>query len=311
VKRILGISLTAILALGCVSVDPGASASGSPASSAGLSPSASATPGPGASESPASSGEASPGSSVTSRPGASPTTQPSRRPRPSTEPPTSQADLAIRDVEVQLIGDDEVSISFRVVNEGTAPAGPFVVRASCAGLRTETGVDGLAAGGETLLDLPVILAGDPAPELPSRITVDPDDTVVESRSDNNQRAIDSEACVAAGPPEDLPDVEPFSGALDTEGQFITLLVSVRNVGTADAGHFTVRASCIGVVDEADVSGLAAGASTNVDLAFDIAYASEFGDPELQARITADFNDQVLESDEHNNVLPIVQDLCAP
>jgi PKD repeat protein len=183
------------------------------------------------------------------------------------------------------------TITFQVTvrNQGTASAGSFVVRLQGVGPSQDRTVSSLGAGLQTNLTFTLPLSTSPET---FTATADANGQVSESDEANNIRPVTVTGPVAQ--PDLVVDAITYSPTTPTLGQTITFQVTVRNQGSASAGSFVLRLQGVATYQDATVSSLAAGASTTRTFTLPLSTSPE------TFTATADYYNQVTESDEANN-----------
>ena len=106
-------------------------------------------------------------------------------------------------------------------------------------------------------------------------------------------------------PDLVVDNVTYSPTTPTLGQTITFQVTVRNQGTASAGSFVLRLQGVASYQDATISSLAAGASTMRTFSLPLSTSPE------TFTATADYYNQVTESDETNNTRPVTITAAGP
>ncbi len=183
------------------------------------------------------------------------------------------------------------TITFTVVvrNQGTAPAGSFIVRVQGAGSPSDQSVASLAAGASVTRTFSLPLAASPET---FTATADLYNQVAESDETNNTRQVTVTGPVAR--PDLVVTSITWSPTNPTVGSTVNFTVTVRNQGTASAGSFVVRLQGVGPSQDRTVGSLAAGAQTNLSFSLPLSTSPE------TFTATADVYNQVAESDEANN-----------
>ncbi|MDD2912739.1 MAG: CARDB domain-containing protein, partial [Candidatus Bipolaricaulis anaerobius] len=187
------------------------------------------------------------------------------------------------------------TITFQVTvrNQGAASAGSFVLRLQGAASYQDATVSSLGAGASTTRTFTLPLSTSPET---FTATADYYNQVTESDEANNTPQV-----TVTGPaarPDLVVDNITYTPTTPTPGQTITFQVTVRNQGSASAGSFTVRLQGVGPSQDRTVSSLGAGSQTN--LTFSLPFLTS---PETFTA-TADYYNQVTESDEANNTRPV-------
>jgi hypothetical protein len=278
------------------------SATGTPAAGATSTtapPPSAATEGP----PPPATNTAPPPAAATSTPPPPPPTSTPLPPAPTNTPP-AMADLIITTLTVdpaQPRVGQEVRVFIRVRNQGNAPSGPYgygmSVTPTPASLPPFAGQAGsLAPGEEREHALPAFTFAETGPAtIRAGVGTGPGEDANEG---NNSREI-----VVNVQPGDLPDLYigqvSLNPASPLVGQEVQVSVSLSNLGTGDAGPFTMTwKSAPGTVSCSwDVDGLAAGRTAGRTCAF--TYTSPNSGQSTYT--TADANGDVVESNEDNNV----------
>ncbi len=206
--------------------------------------------------------------------------------------PTAQPDLVVTNITYTptnpTVGST-VSFTVTVRNGGTASAGSFVVRLQGVGPSQDRSVSSLAAGSQTNLSFSLPLTTSPET---FTATADVYNQVAESDETNNTRQVTVSGPVAQ--PDLVVTNITYTPTNPTVGSTVSFTVTLRNGGTASAGSFVVRLQGVGPSQDRSVSSLSAGSQTNLSFSLPLTTSPE------TFTATADFYNQVVESDETNN-----------
>jgi subtilase family serine protease len=189
--------------------------------------------------------------------------------------------------------EETCSVTVTIKNIGRADAGAFNVRLEVDGVAVQTlTVDGLAINQTGT----VVFSWTPTTQGTYDLTavVDPENAVTELDETNN---VLSESVTVL--PKPLPDLTAAFTNLPTsfqEGTAYQITVTVQNIGTGNAGQFSValRANDVSV-GTSTVASLAAGASATVTFTWTPAAAGQY-----TLTAVADSGSAVTESSETNN-----------
>jgi subtilase family serine protease len=104
----------------------------------------------------------------------------------------------------------------------------------------------------------------------------------------------------------MPDLDLGGWAVYEKSGVVWVDVYVRNIGPGNAGRFLVEAVCAGRVltSDIDIDSLPRGSVATIKFSLD--------DPpgaDLVPQVSVDPRDELLESNEDNNVSPITDPLC--
>ncbi len=184
---------------------------------------------------------------------------------------------------------DTVTFTVTVRNQGTAPAGAFVIRVSRAGASQDASVSSLAPGATATRTIALTTSASPQT---FTATADALGQVAESDEGNNTAQLTLTAPAAR--PDLVVTNITHSPTNPTIGSTVTFQVTVRNQGTAAAGAFVVRLQGVGPSQDGSVSSLGAGASVTRTFTLPLSTSPE------TFTATADVFNQVPESNEANN-----------
>ena len=182
-----------------------------------------------------------------------------------------------------------------VKNQGNSSTGSFAVRWNAWWLASPLSaqVTVLAPGASTTVNLNYVFPAEGTVD--SWATVDPTNTVAETNESNN---LATQKLVVEPP---LPDLVVQSVAIGpatpVPGQPTTVTIVVKNQGNSPAGAFPVQWTpwFLAAPLSAQVSGLAAGASTTVNLSYVYPFAATF-----DSTVVLDPSNAVPELVENNN-----------
>ena len=189
---------------------------------------------------------------------------------------------------------DTCTVNVTVINIGKADVGIFSVRLEVNGVSIQTlTVDGLVVNQTRTVSFSWMPTAQGTYNLTA--IVDPENSIEELNEANNILSISKLVTV---PPTALPDLTAAFTNLPTsfqEGTAYQITVTVQNIGTGNAGQFSValRANDISV-STSTVTSLAAGASTTVTFT----WSPVAGQYTLRA--VADSGNAIVELDETNN-----------
>jgi len=102
----------------------------------------------------------------------------------------------------------------------------------------------------------------------------------------------------------LPDLDVASITVYEDAGVVKLVIDVRNTGPGNAGRFLVSAVCAGRAPTEVVDGLASGSDARITFSLD-----DPPGPDLVPQVAVDPRDELLESNEDNNVSLIDDPLC--
>jgi len=199
---------------------------------------------------------------------------------------------------------EEVQVFFGVRNQGDAPSGPYGFGISVTPhpttLHPFAGQAGSLAPGEEIDHGPLsyTFAGPGPATIRAYVSTSPGQ---DSDEGNNWREIEFNVL-----PGDLPDLYIGTVSLNPSsprvGQEVQVSVSVNNLGTGDAGPFTVtwKSDPDTIGCSWNVPGLVAGRTTGLTCPYTYTYPNS-GQSTYTAADANGANGDVVESDEDNNV----------
>jgi hypothetical protein len=216
--------------------------------------------------------------------------------------PAPNPDLTVSAVSWSPASPNEVTpitFSATVDNIGTAAAGATTVNFTLGGtVAGNAAVGALAAGASTTVSF---AAGTrPMGSYPVSAVVDPANTIIEQRKDNNTLTAPSPLVIAQAPGPDLQVLAITSSPPNpAAGSPVTFTVAVNNRGTVATGVTTVtRVTVGGTTLNTDTPSIAAGATVTV--AIGGSWTAVAGGATITA--AADATNVVAETNETNNSL---------
>lgn len=223
-------------------------------------------------------------------------------------------DLVITNMSIdptQPVEGLNATINVTVKNQGTKPAGPFVVQwksALLAPTGPNTQVTGLAVGASTTVSFQYAFPNDG--NFMTAATVDTGFDVQESNEDNNleifpvtvQKAV-IDLAVTQFKVEPAPGVPVSDPPLPVQGRLSRATITVQNQGNFPAGDFVVqwKPTLLSPDLATQINGLGPGASATVTFDHTYAFAGDF-----QTQAKADSTNKVFETNELNNtsIIPV-------
>lgn len=142
-----------------------------------------------------------------------------------------------------------------------------------------------------------IASTEPSPAATATPTERPSRRPGQQRTATPQTDPTSEAATeppTASPAQGQASLTAGSWSSSIDGQTLTVGLELRNTGTAEAGHFVVRVSCLGVTKDRQVPGLPVDAVLELSFDFNI-YAGYYGADRPLSEAIVDPDHEVMES----------------